>query len=466
MLAAGIAGKPRPWRPVFEECKGWVLVGVGMKRGGKTGRMAAVSERAAVRRLFDRFGFGARPGEVDGARFTEVKAGLLGGVADPGAPAAPELRPEPKPGKDKNLRRQAAEQVRVESAELALWWLDRMVVSRAPVVERVTWFWHGHFATSVQKVRSTRLMLKQNETMRALGLGDFRELAGAMVVDPAMLVWLDGQKNTARAANENLSRELMELFTLGVGHYGENDIKEGARALTGWRVDRDAMTANLVARQHDGGVKTVLGQTGELGAPELVDILVAQPESPRFVARRLWARTVGSALPSDEVVDRLVAAYGPKRDVRAVLEAMAAEPGFRDEANTLVKQPVEWAAGLMRALRIRPSALPREDRTNLLAGLRGMGQIPFQPPSVGGWPSGGAWLTTSSALTRLRVAQLLTARADLSALSHGDPVAAVAALLNVDGWSDRTAAALRAVAGEPAKLAAVAATAPEYVVSG
>jgi uncharacterized protein (DUF1800 family) len=346
-----------------------------------------------------------------------------------------------------------------------VWWLDRMVASDVPLVERLTWFWHGHFATSLQKVRSARLMLIQNETLRRNGLGDFAMLARAMVVDPAMLIWLDGQKNTAKAANENLARELMELFTLGVGQYSEQDVRAAARALTGWKVNRDTLTASLATRQHDTGSKTVLGHTGPLDAATLVDVLVGRPTSPRFVAQRLWLRMAGADPPSEEALDRLVAGYGPGRDISGLLRAIAAEPGFRDEHSTLVKQPVEWAVGLMRALRVRPSALPDADRTKLLAGLRGMGQVPFLPPSVGGWPSGPAWLTTSAALARLHVAQLITAHADLSALA-GDPVAGIGALLGVDGWSDRTRGALGKVARTPAQLAAVAATAPEYVVSG
>jgi uncharacterized protein (DUF1800 family) len=433
--------------------------------------MPVVEERAAVRRLFERFGFGPRPGELDAAvaqGFDRTAEVLLAAGDDPGARATPPpaLAPEPKPGKDKEARRQAAEQVRKEQAAVTLWWLDRMVASDAPLTERLTWFWHGHFATSAQKVRSARLMLAQNETFRRAGAGDFAVLAKAMAVDPAMLIWLDGQKNTAKAANENLARELMELFTLGVGHYSEHDVREAARALTGWKVNRDAANASMVAKQHDAGAKTVLGQTGDLDAAKLVDVLVAQQASPRFIAQRLWSRLVSSAPPGDDVVDRLVAGYGPGRDVRGMLRALAADPGFRDGKSTLVKQPVEWAVGLMRALRIRPSALPEGDRTKLLAGLRGMGQVPFLPPSVGGWPSGAAWLTTSAALSRLQVARLLTARADLGGLSTSDPVAAIGALLGVDGWSERTRSALGKLTRQPAQLAAVAATAPEYTVSG
>jgi uncharacterized protein (DUF1800 family) len=427
-----------------------------------------VDERLAVRRLFDRLGFGARPGELDAAAgqgFDRTAAAILSTVDDPGAAGtpAPNLAVEPKVANgDIEARRNAAELMRQQQNAITVWWLDRMVASEAPLIERMTWFWHGHFATSVQKVRSARMMLAQNETLRQHGLGDFAVLARAMVADPALLVWLDGQKNTAKAANENLARELMELFTLGVGHYSEQDVRESARALTGWKVNRDTLAATVNAKQHDAGGKTVLGHTANLDATSLVDVLVGQPDSPAFIARRLWLRLVANTPPDDAALGRLVAGYGPNRDIRGLLRAIVAEPAFRDPASTLVKQPVEWAVGLMRALKIRPSALPEADRPKLLAGLRGLGQVPFLPPSVGGWPSGPAWLTTAAGMARLQVARLLVARADLGGLSGSD---SAGRLLGVDGWSERTNRALSIVAGTPAQLAAVAATAPEYVVS-
>jgi uncharacterized protein (DUF1800 family) len=412
--------------------------------------MAPLGERAATRRLLERFGFGQRPGELDAAKGFDATLDALMSTVDTEV-APPVLRQESK---------DARQQVREDQNALTLWWLERMVSADSSFVERITWFWHGHFATSAQKVRSPRLMLTQNQTMRRLALGDFAALAGAMTADPAMLIWLDGQKNTAKAANENLARELMELFTLGVGEYSEQDVREAARALTGWKVNREAMTASVVARQHDSGTKTVLGHAGPLDAPGLVDVLVTQPTSARFVAKRLWFRLVSGTPPADDTVARLVSAYGPGRDVRALLHAIAVEPGFRDDASTMVKQPVEWAVGLMRALRVRPSTLPEADRTKLLAGLRGMGQVPFLPPSVGGWPAGGAWLTTASGLARLQVARLITAHAEAPAT-----VADMARLLGIDTVSERTRDALRPLEGRPAELAAVAATAPEYVVS-
>ena len=433
--------------------------------------MTELDEPAAVRRLIDRFGFGAKPGALAAAQQADYQS-TLDALLTPGddagvrATPVPKLGPEPdKPSKKKNpdpqARKQATQQIKQQSATITAWWLDRMVATDAPLPERLTWFWHGHFATSNQKVRSARLMLAQNETFRRLGRGDFGVLAHAMIVDPALLVWLDGQKNKVGAANENLGREFMELFTIGIGNYTETDVREAARALTGWKIDKDAIKATQVPRQHDTKDKTILGHTGNFDASSYVDILLANPASPRFVAGRLWLRLVSATPPAPDTLNRLVAAYGQKRDITALLRAIAAEPAFRDSATTLVKQPVEWLVGLMRALGVRPSALQDKDKKVVLAGLRGMGQVPFLPPSVGGWPAAAAWLTTAAGLARVRTARLLVSKAKLPGGLTAD---STARLLGVDGWSDRTKAALGKVSG--ADLVAVAAAAPEYVVSG
>jgi uncharacterized protein (DUF1800 family) len=325
----------------------------------------------------------------------------------------------------------------------------------------MTWFWHGHFATSEQKVRGPRLMQRQNDTFRQQGMADFGVLARSMIVDPAMMVWLDAQQNSVRAPNENLARESMELFLLGIGHYTEDDVKAAARALTGWTVDRDTITARLVPRRHDDTAKTILDSTQNYDAESFVNLVLSQAASPRFVAGRIWFRLVSATPPAPDVLDRLVAAYGAGRDIHALLVALVAEPAFVDSANSLVKQPVEWLVGLLRSVGLRPDQ-------SLLAGLRNLGQVPFEPPNVGGWPADVAWLTTSAALARLHLAQAVAARANVSSITSVSASArpeAVRVLLGVDSWTDRTTAALAKVADDPRQVLAIAACAPEYVVS-
>ncbi|MBO0840250.1 MAG: DUF1800 domain-containing protein [Sciscionella sp.] len=439
--------------------------------------MIALSERAATRRLLDRFGFGPRPGETSRG-FHLTLTGLLspGGThVDAGTRATPPPTIDAPPMVsakrigDASLVKAVNTRLQRQQQTLTSWWLDRMVATDAPAVERLTWFWHGHFATSEQKVRSPRLMLRQNETFRRLGMGSFTDLAKAMIVDPAMLIWLDAQQNKAGSPNENLAREFMELFCLGVHQYTETDVRQAARALTGWTVRRDSISATFMADRHDNASKTFLGSTGDFDAHSFVDIVLSKPESARFVVGRLWARLVSATPPTADVLDRLVAAYGQRRDIRALLSAIASEPAFRqDSATSLVKQPVEWAVGLMRACAIRPATLGAAHITALCNGLRKMGQLPFEPPSVGGWSSGPAWLTTSAGAARLQVASLIAANADVGTISAASRRArpdAARELLGVDAWSARTSSALSTVADWPEKLLTIAACAPEYVVS-
>nr|WP_246326280.1 DUF1800 domain-containing protein [Actinomycetospora corticicola] len=428
--------------------------------------------------MLDRFGFGPRPGELDaavGRGFAATLDTLLAPPADPGAPA-PDLPLITDRGTPGSPERKAAQQQRSTGQDtLTRWWLDRMWSTGAPLVERLTWFWHGHFATSAQKVNQPASLLTQNETLRGLGLGDFHALARAMVVDPAMLVWLDGRTNRVGAPNENLAREFMELFALGVGHYTETDVREAARALTGWTVDADAGTARLVPRRQDTGPKTILGRTAAFDAPAFVDLVVARPESAAFVAGRMWSRLVSTTPPSPAVLGALTDAYGPGRDLRALLRAIATSAPFHDSTTTLVKQPVEWAVGLMRAVGAQPSTVTTTVRKGRGAQgdpvhqhLEALGQVPFRPPSVGGWPAGTAWLTPSAQLDRMALARAVVTHATLPPGPSGANARIDWArrTLGVDAFGPRSTDALRDVAGgDPRAVLVVAALTPEYVIS-
>jgi uncharacterized protein (DUF1800 family) len=259
----------------------------------------------------------------------------------------------------------------------------------------------------------------------------------------------------------------MELFTLGIGAYTEADIKAGARALTGWTVDRSTLDSRLVPNRHDGGAKTILGRTAAFDADSYAELLAAQPAHPRFLARRLWFRFASTEPIPSTTEDRLVAAYGPGRDVSGLLKALFTDPAYPQTRGQLVKQPVEWLIGAVRQL----ATSPADSRRDVLGGLDGLGQVPLRPPSVGGWPAGAAWLTTSSLQVRLRLATSLAGaagQATVDGLSGGTPAGrldALARLLVVDGWTDRTRAALLDVVGEPRKLLTVGLISPEYTVS-
>lgn len=432
-----------------------------------------ISEQDAVRRLVQRLGLGPRPGEAGQGGFEATLAALTGPAGpDPGVaatpvpqfgPPAPRLRKKTAPIEQRMAqRRQLAQQGRT----LGAWWLDRMAAVRAPFPERMTWFWHTHFATSIQKVKFPALMYQQNNTQRSLGRGDFRALAQAMIVDPAMLIWLDGNGNQVGKPNENLAREFMELFSLGVGNYTEEDVRQAARALTGWRVDYSTDAAGFRAGRHDDGPETVLGHTEPFDASGLVNLLVTEPASPRFVATRVWTRFVSDTPPDPATMNRLLAAYGPNHDVTALVRQAARSAAFTDPASVLVREPVLWLVGALRALRLPASTLPAPA---LHQALTGLGQVPFTPPNVGGWPAGVPWLTTAAALARMRFAQTLAAHGDISSITATSPsgrIDATAALLGLPRFTDRTANALGPLAEHPAQLVGLALTAPENTVSG
>jgi uncharacterized protein (DUF1800 family) len=234
-------------------------------------------------------------------------------------------------------------------------------------------------------------------------------------------------------------------------------------------VNRQTGAATLVAGRHDAGPKTILGRTANFDAPSFVTQALSAPDSPQFVIGRLWFRLVSATAPDAATMATLIGAWGPSGDIRAVLVAMAEQPAFRDQASALVKQPVEWVVGLLRAVGVTAGALPQPQQRRLLAGLNGMGQLPFRPPSVGGWPAGGAWLTTSAALSRAAVARAVlagaTPPAELAGAAPPQRAEVIRRLLGVDTWSQRTAKAVTGAARNPMSALLVAACSPEYVVS-
>ncbi|WP_323748058.1 DUF1800 domain-containing protein [Catenulispora rubra] len=438
--------------------------------------MSIDETRAAVAHLLRRAGFGASGSEIDAAvraGYEATVSALVGPVgADPGVAASPPPAIAEDPGvgvsaattKANNLVRQN------QYHALLMWWLARMSQVTQPLAEKRTFFWHGHFATSIQKARSAKNMLQQNQTFRSLGGGDFAALAHAMVHDGSMLNWLDAYGNTVKAPNENLARELMELFTLGAGNYTEDDVRASARALTGWRVNAAGQSA-LDPKLHDSGAKTILGRTDNFDDASLVDWILAQPASPRFIAARFWNRFgAPGPIPAD-VSARLTAAYGPNRDVTALLRALFLDPVFRGPSSryALVKQPIEYMVGVLRALNIKlDTSQASKDTGRLLFAQNGLGQTLFDPPNVGGWPEGTAWLTTAAAQTRFLFAEWAVGRGDISVVSTASPsqrIDTVAHLLGVDAFSDRTAAALREVVADPRQLLVLALISPEYQVS-
>jgi len=425
-------------------------------------------QRLEIARLFHRTGFGPKPGEFAEALRAGVTATRSKVLTPPSTvsfvtpPVLTDLGPRPAPNSPAVV--DFSQQLRYQNQLLFLWWLDEMVASPYTLQEKMTWFWHGHWATSLGKVNYALPMFNQNVTMRKYALGNFAEFSKAMFSDGALQVWLDGQENTAKAPNENLSREMMELFVLGVNRYTETDVKELARAFTGYQVSRSTGVVTYNARRRDTGSVTVLGKTGVMSPEDVIAHLVSRSDSAQFIAERIWYRFVSSQEPLPQG-HPIIKAFA-ERDTYALMKSLIESSALSQEQYSMVKSPVEWFVGLCRALTITPSKLPSP--TKLYGFLEKLSQVPFSPPNVGGWPVDQAWLSSASAQYRLSFATSIIAEADMTELAAIPTVrrpAYLADLLGVVEWSTRTSYAMRSVRDNPQKLLVTAVCSPEYVVS-
>jgi uncharacterized protein (DUF1800 family) len=288
---------------------------------------------------------------------------------------------------------------------LQAWWVYRMLFSPDPLAERLTLLWHNHFAASNDKVRDLRSMRHQNDTHRRLARARFAELVGAAVREPAMLLYLDAPANRKGHPNENLARELMELFTLGIGHFAESDVKSVARALTGWSLE-DGVFCELPA-QHDDGEKTILGKTACWTGADLVVLLANHPATAHRLATRLCSLLMGEHAVDPPAVNSLAAGLAANHlDIGWGIQTILRSQAFFAAANirTRVLGPAEFVIGACRTL----VPLDPPPSTLSLAGwISRLGQDLFKPPNVGGWPEGRAWLTTRSIIGRTKFATAL-----------------------------------------------------------
>jgi uncharacterized protein (DUF1800 family) len=313
------------------------------------------------------------------------------------------------------LQRERQARERSDREQLGLmqrWWLARMISTGRPLEEKLTLFWHGHFATGYRTIENSWHMLRQNGMLRAGCAGNFADLVRGIIRDPAMLKYLDNDENRRRSPNENLARELMELFTLGEGNgYGERDIKEGARALTGLTFRDNDFVFNR--DEHDPTPKTILGRTGNFSGDEFVSILLEQPACARFIAAKLHKYFVNDAPtpPKDagDAVERLAREFRAKRyEIRPVLRMLFRSRHFHAPANRLsvVKSPVQLMVQTIRSL-----GTPVREMGALVQAGDLMGQQLFQPLSVKGWDGGRAWINTATMFVRQNiVVYLVTGR--------------------------------------------------------
>jgi uncharacterized protein (DUF1800 family) len=368
------------------------------------GASAAPLGYGDARHLLDRAGFGATDREVREFAALDRAAAvdrLLEGARRTAATRPPAFVDDPieRPGrlKDREARKALLAKLRAQGLQLRAWWIGEMLGTPSPLTERMTLFWHNHFATSQRKVRSPQLMYRQNVLLRREALGNFATLLHAVAKDPAMLVYLDNARSRRGAPNENFAREVMELFTLGVGRYGERDVKEAARAFTGWSVDPASGAYRYRPFFHDGGEKTVLGEHGALDGDQVLDILLARPETARFIAAKLWREFV-SPTPDEAEVERWAQVFRAAHyEMKPLLRAMFLSDAFWAAGNrgSLVKAPVDVVVGTLRTFEIRPADLRPAAVTCAF-----LGQDLFGPPNVKGWPGGDAWIDSATLLGR------------------------------------------------------------------
>ena len=390
---------------------------------------------ARAAHLFERAGFGATPNDVQqslalGARAAVgslVRSGANNdpavgpfqpsGIPDEGIDPFPETRPlatdtakargealgiQVKPAGNRRLQPVVDKfffWVRASALEcnrINYWWANRMLVTQRPLVEKMALFWHGHFATHEDKVRDHRKMLGQVELFQRLGMGNFRDLMIAVAQDPAMLAFLDAGVNVKDAPNENFAREILEMFTMGVGRYGELDIRESARAFTGW----NALGTRFVfdAERHDDGVKKVFGREGRFDGVQVIDLILAQPATADYVAGRIYRHFVREEI-SPQMQRRLGAVLRDNRyELAPLLETIFLSRDFYSAASvgTRIKGPVELLVSTYRKLGLREvPGLPDFNEVT-----RALGQHLLHPPTVAGWGEGRAWITPGLLMER------------------------------------------------------------------
>lgn len=353
--------------------------------------VAAKSEAFWVNHLLRRAGFGATPQELKHYASLGYD-GTLDELMHPERIDNDQL--------DVQIKQQDFDYTNIQ--DLKRWWIYRMTFSKRPLEEKMTLFWHGHFATSERKVKNAYGMYGQNLLLRKHALGNFHQLLYAVSKDPAMIIWLDNQQNRKGKPNENYAREIMELFTLGIGNYTEKDIKEAARAFTGWQTLPSGFFFNQ--NQHDNGVKTFLGTTGNFNGDDVIAILVKQKPTSRFIARKLVKYFVADE-PDEAMVTRVADVYMQSNyNVKQMLRSIFTDPIFLSDKSfhAKIKSPSELVVGTLKTLQLKkldggiPDSMAR------------MGQDLFMPPNVKGWDGGPAWIATDTMMERFNFANRIS----------------------------------------------------------
>ncbi len=361
----------------------------------------------AARHLLFRTGFGAPPDAIAQLAPLNQKDAvrrLLDGAIVAAQTPVPEFLNRPRPDwsayyklQDQKLKDVYNRERDAEIAQLKAWWFTEMIGTPSPLTEHMVLFWHNHFTSSMDKVRAPDLLYRQNILFRRHATGSFRELLHAVAHDPAMIKYLDTIANKLNGPNENFARELLELFTLGEGHYSEREIKEVARAFSGWQIDERTGDYRFNGGSHDYGMLNLFGETGQFNGDKVLDIILEQPAAATFITTKMWREFV-SPDPDKAEVARLAEVFRKSDyNIRALLEAMLTSPAFTAAANrgVLIKSPVELMVGAIRTF-----GIPVADTRPLVDYGRRMRQDIFNPPNVRGWLGGTDWISTYTLLER------------------------------------------------------------------
>jgi len=435
--------------------------------------MTESSTSSALAHLYRRAGFGATQTELQAATtlgFDAAVDKLLAGLTEKDAAASGLKLPHLTPLAQASIPGFAYDDYS-EFMELSTWWIDRMIVTDTPLREKLVLLLHEQFPTSYQKVGYAELMYRQNQLFRTLGAGAFDTLTLAVAEDPAMLIWLDTGTDYKAHPNENFARELMERFTMGAGTYTEKDVREAARAFTGWTLDYTTGEFFFNVYDHDAREKRFLGHTGPWHGTDIIKIATHTTASSKWVVARLWSWLAYPVTPASPVVAELARDYKKDLNLKNLLGSIFRHPLFLSATarRGLVKQPIEYLVGTLRLLGLTTAAFNEGTLVWLLASL---GQQPFVPLNVGGWGQNQYWLSTSASNNQLSLAWTVAQYANLTEIedlngSPGAQVAAVTRLLAVDAWSERSYRALWKMADKasPQELLVLALVSPEYLLN-
>ncbi len=310
-------------------------------------------------------------------------------------------------------KKRARKMMKIEGKRLKSWWMKHLLYTKAPVNEHMTLFWHNHFTSSLEKVEQPRLMYNQNKLLRTNATGNFRSLLHSVARDPAMLVYLDGSENVKGSPNENFARELLELFTLGRGHYRESDVKAAAIAFTGWGTDRNRGTYVYDASKHDTRRVTFMGRTGSFTGDQIIDTILEKPRVSEYIAEKFWKEFISDSHPNPAYIKRWGLAFRKSNyNIKTLLSEVLNSNAFWDPKyqGTLTKSPIDIVVGTLRTL-----PFPKLSAGELVHISQLLGQDLFDPPTVKGWSGGTSWIDTQTLLVRTSLLTKLTRHSQASA---------------------------------------------------